>query len=206
MSFSEADGAKQQHGSFLNGAVLKNKEKSEGFNSNNSCIDTFLAEFLARNVEFKWFWFVCKITFTLSHGQSQVERGSNVNKEILLEGGISQRSAYYIWSHWVWKHKFQDFKFTNELVKSCKVANQRYTIALEGNKLSVIENEKKVKRKLIDDEINDVKKRKLDLDTCVETLKKDANKFLWGWAEKWFDAINKSKLLSENHNWKSRIN
>ena len=45
----------------------------------------FLAEFLARNEEFKWFWFVCKIIFTLSHGQSQVERGFNVNKEILVE-------------------------------------------------------------------------------------------------------------------------
>ena len=37
-------------------------------------------------------------------------------------------------------------------------------------------NEKKVKRKLIDDGINDVKKIKLNLETCVETLNKDANK------------------------------
>ena len=42
---------------------------------------------------------------------------------------------------------------------------QRYIIALEVNKLSVMKNEKKVKHKLIDDEINDVKKRKLDLET-----------------------------------------
>ena len=33
-----------------------------------------------------------------------------------------------------------------------------------------------MKRKLIDDEINDVKKRMLDLETCVETLKKDTDK------------------------------
>ena len=39
-------------------------------------------------------------------------------------------------------------------------------------------NEKKVKRKLIDDGINDVKKIKLNLETCAETLNKDANK-LW---------------------------
>ena len=32
-----------------------------------------------------------------------------------------------------------------------------------------------MKRKLID-EINDVKKRMLDLETCVETLKKDTDK------------------------------
>ena len=33
-----------------------------------------------------------------------------------------------------------------------------------------------MKRKLIDDGINDVKKIKLNLETCVETLNKDANK------------------------------
>ena len=33
-----------------------------------------------------------------------------------------------------------------------------------------------MKRKLTDDEINDVEKRKLDLETCVETLKNDADK------------------------------
>ena len=33
-----------------------------------------------------------------------------------------------------------------------------------------------MKRKLIGDEINDVKKRKLDLETCIEILKKDADK------------------------------
>ena len=70
------------------------------------------------------------------------------------------------------KTKLQDFKLTNELFSSCKSAHQRCTIALEEIKLNVIENEKKVKRKLIDDEIDDVKKRKLDLETCIETLKK----------------------------------
>ena len=42
--------------------------------------------------------------------------------------------------------------------------------------MSVTQNEKKVKRKLIDDEIDDLKKRKLDLETCIETLKQDIEK------------------------------
>ena len=64
--------------------------------------------------------------------------------------------------------KLQDFKLTNELVNSREEAHQRYIVAIEENKLSVIKNHKKVKRKLIDDEINDVKKRKLDLETYVD--------------------------------------
>ena len=144
------------------------------FNSNNGHI-----EFLARNEEFKWFWFVCKIIFTLSHGQSQVERGCNVNKEILVENLQEEplKGQRIIYNQIQPENiKFKDFKLTNELVNSCKAAHQRYTIALEENKLSVIKNEQKVKRKLIGDEINDVKKRKLDLETCIETLKKDADK------------------------------
>ena len=37
----------------LNGTVLKNREKFDSVNSNNSHIDTFSAEFFARNEEFK---------------------------------------------------------------------------------------------------------------------------------------------------------
>ena len=136
MLSSEADRAKQQYESFLNGTVPKNREKFEGFNSNNSRIDRFLAEFLARNEEFKWFWFVCKIIFTLSHGQSQVERGFNVNIEILVENlqEESLKGQRIIYNHSQSENlKLQDFKLTNQLVNSCKAAHQRYTIALEEN-------------------------------------------------------------------------
>ena len=56
-----------------------------------------------------------------------------------------------------------------------------------------------MKLKLIDDEINDVKKRKLDLETCVETLKKDAYKLS-------FEAEHKNDLtllIKANSSWKT---
>ena len=49
MSSSELDRAKQQYESFLD---WKNRERFEAFNSNNSRIDTILAEVPARNEEF----------------------------------------------------------------------------------------------------------------------------------------------------------
>ena len=91
----------------------------------------FLAKFLARNEEFKWYWFVCDIIFTLSHGQSQGERDFNVNKEILAENlqkkSLKGQRIIYdkIQSENI---KLKDFKLTNELVNSCKA------------ELSVIEN------------------------------------------------------------------
>ena len=56
-----------------------------------------------------------------------------------------------------------------------------------------------MKRKLIDNEINDVKKRKLDLETCAETLKKDADKLS-------FDVEQKNDLtllIKANSFWKT---
>ena len=72
MSSSEADTAKKQYESFLNGTVPKNRENFDRYNSNNNHIDTFLAEFLARNEEFRCFRFVYKIIFTLLH--SRIDR------------------------------------------------------------------------------------------------------------------------------------
>lgn len=45
-----------------------------------------------------------------------------------------------------------------------------------------------MKRKLIEDQSNDVRKRKLDLELCVETLKKDADKLS-------FEAEQKNDLM-----------
>ena len=199
MSSSELHRAKQQYESFLNG---KNRERFEAFNSNNSRIDTILAEAPARNEEFNWFWFVCIIIFTLSYGQSQVERGFNVNKEILVENlqEESLKGQRIIYDHIQSENrKLQDFKLTSELFSSCKSAHQSCTIALEEIKLNVTENEKKVKRKIIGDEINDVKKRKLDLETCIEILKKDADKLP-------FEAEQKNDLtlwIKTNSFWKT---
>ena len=58
MSSSETDRAKHQYESFLNGTVPKNREKYEGFNFNNSRIDTFLTEFLPEMKNLYGFGFV----------------------------------------------------------------------------------------------------------------------------------------------------
>ena len=112
MSSSETDRAKQQCESFLNGTVLKNKEKFEGFNSSNSHIDTFLAEFHARNEEFKWFGLFVKL-FSFSRMDRARLRGvlMLITRSWLkiLRRSLSN-AVYYIWSHSVWKHKTPRFQ------------------------------------------------------------------------------------------------
>ena len=65
--------------------------------------------------------------------------------------------------------------------------------------MSVIENKQKVKCKLTDDEIIDVKNRKLGLETCVETQKNDADKLSFK-AEQKNDLI---LLIKANTFWKT---
>ena len=70
------------------------------FNYVEDRLDTFLGLYLANENRFKDLWYICKLIFTLSHGQSNVERGFSVNKEILQENLkekslVAQRILYH---------------------------------------------------------------------------------------------------------------
>ena len=80
-----ADAAKLEFLSFII-HVQKSCEKFCKFNKFNNSLDLFLGEFvLPKKDEFKNFWKICIFIFTLSHGQNQVKRGFNINKNTLQE-------------------------------------------------------------------------------------------------------------------------
>ena len=93
-------------------------------------------------------WKVFIFLFTLSHGQSQVERGFSINKEIVIENLHSsslpaQRIVYdYLKAS---EKNIHDIEITNKMIKSCKSAHLRYLIALEdaNQQLQVFEKETK---------------------------------------------------------------
>ena len=69
MSSSEVDRAKQQFGLFLGGTVLKNREKFEGFCSNNSCMKHFSLSLVPEMENFNGFGLFVKL-FSLSWTKS----------------------------------------------------------------------------------------------------------------------------------------
>ena len=93
-------------------------------------------------------WKVFIFLFTLSHGQSQVERGFSINKEIVIENLHSsslsaQRIVYdYLKAS---EKNIHDIEITNKMLTSCKSSHLRYLIALEDAKqqLQVFEKETK---------------------------------------------------------------
>ena len=77
---NEADEAQLHFEEFVTSYVPRHSDKFNGFNVSMQCLDKFYGEFLHKNQQYKSMWKAFIFIFTLSHGQSQVERGFSINK------------------------------------------------------------------------------------------------------------------------------
>ena len=181
ISASDSDSAKQQFDTLITSANHEHKDRFQMFDQYKDRVDSFLGLYLHNCVKFSSIWKVCKITFTLSHGQAAVERGFSVNKEVLVENleQLSLVSQRLVYDHMTFGQsaQLQDFKIERQLLLSCKSAHARYKEALEENKKVVIVNDKASKRKMIQEEISDIKKRKVVVEKCILSLESDIEKY-----------------------------
>ena len=154
-------------------------EKFASFDKLYDAGDVFLSNFLHKIPKYKVIWKVCSIIFVLSHGQSAVERGFSINKELLVENLqekslVSQRMVYdHINSN---KINIHEYELPSDLLKSCKLSNRRYNAALEETKEQEKIGTVARKRKLIDEDIQVAEKKKDEVTKCIEVLKTDADK------------------------------
>ena len=132
-----ADNAKGQFDKFLTAVKYEHKEIFTDFKFKEDHLDKFLDLYVVGEDQFKDFWCVCKLVFILSHGQSNVERGFSVNKEVLQhnlehKSLVLQRIIYdTLQSN---GSKLQDFTVTQNLPKNCKLAYQKCKLDLEQGK------------------------------------------------------------------------
>ena len=123
------DIAKNQFDGFIRAASFEHEESFLKFNFTEDCLYTFLGLYLVNESQFKDLWHICKIIFILSHGQSSVERGFSVNKEVLQDNLqetslISQRLVYdTLQSN---NTKPQKFVITKDLRKSSMLCMRSY--------------------------------------------------------------------------------
>ena len=180
ISAVDADDSKLQYEEFLTSASSEYKNHFLDYCRNNDSIDKFLGLYIDQK-KFDKFWNICKIIFTLSHGQAAVERGFSVNREIIVENLqqkslISQRLVYdYI----TVKHasSLYEYAIPNALLLECKISHAKYVQFLEDQKKANVRAEKSRKRTLILDEISEFKKKKLNLEQCISSLKSDVKKY-----------------------------
>ena len=83
LSLVEADKAKQEYQAFLNSIVVTRKQKFLSFDKDVNHLDSFLVSYMTDDAKYVNLWKVSIIILVLSHSQTDLERGFNVNSELL---------------------------------------------------------------------------------------------------------------------------
>ena len=172
---STADNGKNRFEEFINFIIFEHKQSFLVFDVNKDRLDRFFGVHLSGEDRYKDLRLICKLVFILSHGRSNIERGFSINKEVLGDNMkeksiVSQRLVYdTLASSNVEVHEFQ---VSQELRKSCILACKNYKIDLAMEKDSRVMSSMELKRKRKFDEIENIKKQKMNLLKTIDSLKK----------------------------------
>ena len=115
----------------------------------------------------------------LSHGQATIERGFNINKEVVVENLAKEsiRCQRVVYDFLKGVEKLNEVNIPRELIVSCKYAHKRYSTYLEDRKEGQVQSEKSNKRKLKMDEVLQVKRARTDLDSAIVAMRKDIEQY-----------------------------
>ena len=164
----------------MSSVVVTDKGKFLSFDQDKDRLDSFFGSLMQANADLFNLWKVCRIIFVLSHGQADVERGFNINGELLVENmkELSLISQRIVCDHFsACKNDLHNYQVDKKLLLSCKGAHMKYDNYLDNQKKIQVLTEKSRKRKLITDEIVIVKKEKKDLLDCIASLDTDITKY-----------------------------
>ena len=171
ISSKVADNAKFQFNEMQKVVSEKYFDEFIKFDYTNDRLDDFLGKYFSEKNDL---WRVCKAVFILSHGQSFVERGFSVNKE-LVDSNMKEKSliAQRIIHDKIASEggKISEFDISPDLRKSCMLASQHYKQDLKDQREQKISSEKSLKRKAKSDELENLKRRKADLQNTIKNLR-----------------------------------
>ena len=108
------------------------------------------------------------------------ERGFSINKEVEVENlkKVSLISQRLVYDHFMSSAKsLTEFKVSNDLVKSCRLAHSRYVKAMEDFKKAKINNGKNQKRKLKMNEFAEVTEKKRAVESCMKSFEPDIESY-----------------------------
>ena len=174
----ESDDAKSQYSHFMETVMRQNKNEFSNFDYTLSRVDEFFSKYIEGNKKYEKMWKVFKFIFVLSHGQATIERGFNVNKDVLVDNMqelsmVSQRLVY----DQINGEDISKINIPREMIHSCKGAHQRYVIALKEKADSATSEDVSRKRKAKKDEILEVKRRKMEVEKLIDSMKGDIEIF-----------------------------
>ena len=168
---SDADDIIQQYSDFIQGNVSQVLEFS-GFDQALCGVDKLFYDRLANNPSYAKLWAVVKIVMLRSHGQATVERDFSINKEV--ESDNLKQETYWarrvICDHVNAVGGIFGVDVANkQLQVSAAGARQKYLAHLEGQKKQKTQQASR-KRKLVSDEVEELKSKKLCLSKDIEAM------------------------------------
>ena len=187
ISSQQCSDSKSQYSKFLGDVIKANKESFGNFDSNVTQVDQFLCTFLNGAKEFKSLWLVYKFVFTLSHGQARIKQGFSISKDALY---VNMEKTYLNARRTVYDHMIcsnvnvSEFVVKKGLTHSCKAAHSKYTAHLQETRKERTKEKEGNKRKLLQEELATVKRKKLELEAVVSSLQQDIEKYSIEAAEK----------------------
>ncbi|XP_049270810.1 uncharacterized protein LOC125758087 [Rhipicephalus sanguineus] len=153
------------------------KHKLRLFEKSSDRLDIFFLELLKFNSSYSELWRVVELLLVLSHGQATVERGFSVNKQVSVE---NLKSLSYIMQRAICDAVDKaggilNIPITKELKTSVSSARHRYHAHLEEQKRKQQEEANDSKRRLVEDEIDNLRRKKVKLEATVADLTTSAD-------------------------------
>ena len=176
MGGSKSEKAKKECEDFLVSVHHELKDKFNNFDYDKERLNDFLKVCPHKNKKYSHLWKICLSIFKMCHGQSSVERGFRVNKELLATNLkqhliIGQRLVYDAINYL--DTKLYDFKISNDLFESCKLAYSRYVQVLGKQKEDQVVDNKSLKRKLIQEKVTEIKHKKMLVEEPIKAIDGD---------------------------------
>ena len=173
----DADTAKEQNDYFLSNEVSKNLNDFKNFDFLKTRLDEFMKTYTLNENKF---WDVCKYIFILSHGQSSVEQGFNINKDALKQNMDTStiEALRVVLDEIIAQGNIKTFQITKFLYKHCKLAHSQYKEdQINENKDKQV-TELTRKREILQDDLLTVKKKKSKEENLITTLTAESDSYV----------------------------
>ena len=159
---------------------LVTTKNSHGFKNFDDRLDEFYSQIFHKEKQYTSLWLICQLVFIISHGQAAIERGFKINKELSVQ---NQSTDSLIALRIVNDHHESNgvtaanIPITRERVKHARAARLRYSESNETKNKEAALNAKNLKRKVIDEEIHDVRKKRKCIQDNIVYMNNEADKF-----------------------------
>ena len=175
----DADVVLRQYEQFVLDIVSQSAGEFKNFDPVTSRCDTLFYNSMNTSATYDKLWSCVKMLLLMSHGQATIERGFSINKEV-EEYNMKEEtfaSIRIICDHVNFVGGIHNIDVSNkQLLISCSSARSKYSMYLETQQKLKEQQAVGQKRKVITDEIENLKMKKKCLNNDIESLTQSADK------------------------------